>query len=75
MRIEYIGELSEKFRFYRCGSPNQKAFLTENGIEYVYSYRSTKTDRVVWVFIITDRLQGLLDIWTMNKPNGGALDG
>lgn len=75
MRIENVGELSEKFKFYRCGSPNQKEFLVENGIEYVYSYRSTKTDRVVWVFILTNRLQNLLELWTSNKPKGGVENG
>lgn len=75
MIIENVGELSEKFKFYRCGSPNQKAFLVENGIEYVYSYRSTKTDRVVWVFILTNRLQNLLELWTSNKPKGGVENG
>lgn len=75
MRIENIGELSNKFKFYRCGSPNQKDFIVDNGIEYVYSYRSSKTDRVVWVFILTDRLQNLLELWTTNKPCGGVQDG
>ena len=75
MRIENIGELSNKFKFYRCGSPNQKDFIVDNGIEYVYSYRSSKTDRVVWVFILTDRLQNLLELWTINKPCGGVHNG
>ena len=52
-----------------------KEKVIENGIEYVYSYRSSKTDRVVWVFILTDRLQKLLDVWTMNKPTGGVQNG
>lgn len=68
MRIENVGELSKNFKFYRCGSPNQKKFLVENGMEYVYSYRSSKTDRVVWVFVECEKLDVLLNIWTMNKP-------
>lgn len=75
MRIMNIDELAPTYKFYRCGSPNQKDFLIENGMEYVYSYRSNKTGRIVWVFIECDRLTQLLRVWTINKPNGGEVDG
>jgi len=67
VRVENIDELAPQFKFYRCGSPNQKTFLIENGIEYIYSYRSNKTGRVVWVFVESERLIQLLNIWSRNK--------
>lgn len=73
MRIENIGVLSENFRFYRCGSPNQKDFLINNGVEYVYSYRSNKTGRIVWVFVESEILSVLLTKWSENKPGGDCV--
>lgn len=75
MILTNIGELSPDFKFYRCGSPKQKDYLIENGMEYIYSYRSSKTDRIVWVFVECVRLNNLLELWTMNKPKGGEKDG
>ena len=74
MRVLKIEELAPTFRLYRCGSPNQKDFLIENGMEYVYSYRSNKTGRLIWVFIECERLTQLLNIWTANKPGGEESD-
>lgn len=71
VRVLNVFELSPDYKFYRCGSPNQKNFLIENGMEYIYSYRSNKTGRVVWVFIECEKLSSLLSVWSMNKPKGG----
>ena len=75
MRILNINELAPEFKFYRCGSPNLKDYLIENGIEYVYSYRSNKSNRIIWVFISCERLNNLLSLWTLNKPSGGEQNG
>lgn len=74
VKVMNLGELSQEFKFYRCGSPNQKNFLIENGMEYIYSYKSSKTGRIIWVFIECERLTKLLNIWTINKPSGGDCD-
>ena len=68
MRVMNIEELSPSFTFYRCGSPPLKDFLIQNGMEYVYSYRSNKSGRIVWVFVECERLRQLLDIWATNRP-------
>lgn len=78
MRVLNINELSDNFKFYRCGSPNLKKYLIENDMEYIYSYKSDKTQRIVWVFIECEKLNKLLDLWSMNKPkdmDGGVSDG
>lgn len=71
MNVLNIDELAkENFKFYRCGSPNLKNFLINNGMEYIYSYRSRETSRIIWVFVECKRLSNLLTIWSSNKPNG-----
>lgn len=75
MRVLNIDELAPTYKFYRCGSPNQKDYLIRNGIEYIYSYRSNKTGRIIWVFVESKRLSQLLAIWTENKPEGGMVNG
>lgn len=72
MRVMNIGELPPAIKVYSCYSPKQKDFLIENGVEYIYSCRNNNTGRIKWVFVVCERLSGLLKIWTMNKPTSGG---
>ena len=70
MIIENIDKLKD-VKKYTCGSPNLNAYLEENGIKSVYSYKlsAAKHNKTMWVFIMTPELSQLLIQWSNNKPN------
>lgn len=74
MRVLNYGELPPSVKLYHCYSPNQKKYLIENGMEYIYSCRNNKTGKIKWIFVECERLSILLTEWTKNNPNGGGED-
>ena len=75
LRVVNYEELPPSVDLYSCYSPNLKEYLVENGVEYIYSCRNNKTDRIKWIFIESDRLSALLTIWSNNKPKEVVADG
>jgi hypothetical protein len=59
-------------KLYYCGSPPLKDFIENNGIVHVNSYINKRTERTIWIFIMTDELSNLLTIWSNNRDKKGV---
>lgn len=55
--------------FYFCYSPKQKAFFTQNGMEYVLKGINDQTGKTFWAFGRTKELTPLLKEWKNSSPS------
>lgn len=63
-----IYDIPEGVKLYKCGSINQWKALEALGIDYIDSFISKKTKKVVRVYIWTDEITNFLVEWGKNKP-------
>lgn len=59
--------MDEQKRIYCCYSLNLKNYLSENGIRYEIEALSKSTRKTFWLYIIDDKLNQLLQEWTIRK--------
>jgi len=61
-------ETKRKSKIYRCKSPNQKAYIMSQGIEYL-DVIEDKNNITIWLFLKCDELDKVLTQWSINNPN------
>jgi hypothetical protein len=44
-------------------------FLTENGVRYDMCALNEKTHKTMWVYVRTNKLNKLLETWSLRKPD------
>lgn len=59
--------MDEQKRIYCCYSLNLKNYLSENGVRYEIEALSKSTHKTFWLYIIDDKLNQLLQEWTIRK--------
>lgn len=59
---------SNKENVYECGSTMLRDYLISNKIVPIGEYVHTKSDKVIYVFVKSDKLSELLSAWTDSKP-------
>lgn len=69
-----IYDIPEGVKLYKCGSINQWKVLEALGIDYIDSFISKKTKKVVRVYIWTDEITNFLVEWGKNKPKSKGDD-
>ena len=54
---------------YCCYSLPLRDFLKSNAIEYKLAALNPNSKKLFWVYVKTDKLDELLDKWSINKKN------
>ena len=56
-------------RVYCCYSKPQMEFLKENGLDSDCKGRSTTTDNIFWVYVRDEKLNELLNMWSLGQKS------
>ena len=54
---------------YCCYSLPLRNYLRNNGVKYKLSALNPNSKKLFWVYVKTDKLDELLDKWSINKKN------
>ena len=52
---------------YCCYSKPLKDYLNQNGLAYEIKGKNPTTDKVFWVYIRNEKLNSLLEMWSLGK--------
>ena len=56
-------------KLFCCFSVPLRDFLAENNIRYEICALNEKSKKTMWIYIRTEKLNKLLETWTLKKPN------
>ena len=59
--------MDKQQKIYCCYSMNLRNYLSKNGIRYELEAMSKSTHKTFWLYIKNDKLNQLLQEWTVNK--------
>ena len=52
-----------------CFSVPLRDFLAENNVKYEICALNEKSKKTMWIYIRTEKLNKLLEAWSLRKPN------
>ena len=57
----------DNVELYCCYSLNLRKYLYDNGLRYKLAAKNPNSDSLFWVYVKNEKLDRLLNEWSMNK--------